>query len=338
MSGPRVGDRIDRYELMSPIGRGGVGAVYRVRHVLLGSEHALKVLLIDAATRRARLMREGRLQANLRHPNLVPVTDLVVQEGLLALVMDLVRGPSVEGLRSQQLTVPEIDALAAGVLSGAAVMHQHGTVHRDLKPANVLVEVVDGRVNALITDLGIAKLLLDDGAALSGGGEPITRSGLMLGTPGYMAPEQYRSARRVDARADVFSLGALLFRLAAGTSAFPARSWAEAYERASKGIRQPLSALRPDAPARWSQAIDAALRPDPEGRPADAAALRTLWLEESDPARIARFAKLRWPAERARLIPKPSWAAAEVTTLELPSPESGPPPVRPVPHRQAPSR
>ena len=334
MSGPRVGERIDRYELVSPIGRGGVGAVYRVWHVNLGSEHALKVLLIDAATRRARLMREGRLQANLRHPNLVPVTDLVAQDGLVALIMDLVRGPSIELLRSQHLTVAEIDSLATGVLSGAAVMHQHGTVHRDLKPANVLVEAVDGRVNALITDLGIAKLLLDD----TSGDEPITRSGLMLGTPGYMAPEQYRSARRVDVRADVFSLGALLFRLAGGIAPFPARSWAEAYERAVKGNRPRLSALRPDVPPRWERAIDAALSPDPAARPADAAELRTMWLEESDPSKIARFAKLRWPAERQRLIPKPSWEMATVSTLELPSPEVGPPPARPGPHRQAPGR
>lgn len=335
MSGPRVGERVDRYELMSPIGRGGVGAAYRVRHVLLGSEHALKVLLIDAATRRARLMREGRLQANMRHPNLVTVTDLVVQEGLLALVMDLVRGPSIEALRSQHLTIPEIDALATGILSGAAVMHQHDTIHRDLKPANVLVEVVDGRVNALITDLGIAKILLDD---TSGSGEPITRSGLMLGTPGYMAPEQYRSARRVDARADVFSLGALLFRLAGGIPAFPARSWAEAYERAQKGDRPRLTTLRPDAPGRWERAVDAALCPDPQGRPANAAELRTMWLEESDPSKIARVAKLRWPAERQRLIPQPRWAVAEVSTVELPSPESPPPPARPGPHRQSPPR
>lgn len=334
MSGPRVGERIDRYELMSSVGRGGVGEVFRVRHALLGSEHALKVLLIDASTRRARLMREGRLQANLRHPNLVPVTDLVVQDGLVALVMELVRGPSIELLRSQQLSVPEIDALATGVLSGAAAMHQQGTIHRDLKPANVLVEVVDGRVNTLITDLGIAKILFDDPS----GDEPITRSGLMLGTPGYMAPEQYRSARRVDARADVFSLGALLFRLAGGVSAFPARSWAEAYDRASKGNRPRLSALRPDIPARWERAIDAALSPDPQARPADAAALRTMWLEETDSTRITRHAKLRWPAERLRLIPKPSWAMAEVSTLELPSPEPGPPPARPGPHRQAPPR
>ena len=112
----------------------------------------------------------------------------------------------------------------------------------------------------------------------------------------------------------------------------------EVYERASKGARVQLKALRPDAPDRWERAIDAALSPDPDGRPADANALRTLWLEESDPAKIARFAKLRWPAERQRLIPKPTWTMAEVSTMDLPTPEPGPPSARPAPFRQAPPR
>src|SRR5690606_39000326 len=127
----------------------------------------------------------------------------------LALVMDLVDGPSLDDLMYQRrLSVAEVDELARGILAGVAEAHRHGFVHRDLKPANVLLKPIPGGFTPKVADFGIVKAL-----EVSGDGMHATRVGVAMGTPRYMAPEQVRDAKSVDQRADVFSLGAMFYEM-----------------------------------------------------------------------------------------------------------------------------
>src|SRR5262249_51361093 len=143
------------------IGEGGTATVYRVRHRVLGTWHALKVLHLSSERIRQRLMQEARVQAELRHPNVVGVTDVVEVDGEPGLVMELVPGVSLEILLgSSRLTLAQVDDLARGIFAGLAHAHAHGVIHRDLKPANVLLKPGrDGSVTPMVTDFGVAKVL-----------------------------------------------------------------------------------------------------------------------------------------------------------------------------------
>lgn len=189
--------------------------VYRVRHTRLGSRHALKVLTVTRPNVRKRLLREGRVQAELHHPNLVGVTDVLDIQGSPALLMEYVDGPSLEWvLRNHRLNLEEGLALFRGICSGVAEAHQRDLVHRDLKPGNVLLARRGEGWLPKVTDFGIAKIL-------QGSETPShTGSQVAMGTPAYMAPEQIRDARSVDQRADIFSLGVLLYELSTGVPPF----------------------------------------------------------------------------------------------------------------------
>ncbi|MEN0064547.1 MAG: serine/threonine-protein kinase, partial [Myxococcota bacterium] len=213
---PQVGDVIDRYAVLGTLGSGGMATVYRVRHTRLGTEHAMKVLHLGSATIRQRLVQEGRVQATLKHPNLVTVTDLVdLEGGAPGVVMELVLGPALD--RLLEVAPPDLkqaDHLARGILSGVEEAHRHQIIHRDLKPANILLEPKGETVVPKITDFGIAKVLESP--------EPgaLTRTGLVFGTPQYMSPEQMRNTKSVGPEADVFSLGAILYELVTHRRAF----------------------------------------------------------------------------------------------------------------------
>ncbi len=253
------------------IGRGGFATVYAARHVSLGSAHAIKVLPagVDEDAQK-RLIAEGRLQARLAHPNVVRVTDILELPDRLALVMDRVEGQSLRSLLDSG--APSLDvmlALAEGILSGASAAHTAGLIHRDLKPENVLVGP-DGVPK--ITDFGLARA---EDPTLRGA---VTRAGVGMGTPGYMAPEAYTDVARVDARADVFALGALLYELVSGQRAFPGgRGWFPLYKAACNGAYARLDPGRGGLAVWQVEAIHAALDPNPEGRPSDATALLSRW-------------------------------------------------------------
>ena len=235
-----TGTVIDRYAVEDLIGQGGMAVVYRVRHQQLGTLHALKVLMLPARSIRERLIQEGQVQARLRHPNIISVTDLVDVDGAPGLVMEYVPGPSLDGLlRQAALTVDQADLLARGLLEGVAAAHDFGLVHRDLKPGNVLLEVRKDRLIPKITDFGLVKLV----GAADAGGSMKTRSGLAMGTPCYMAPEQIRNAKGVDARADVFSLGALLYELVTGQRAFDGEDTFEIFSAVTSGYYEDPRAL-----------------------------------------------------------------------------------------------
>jgi len=269
-----AGTRVDRYQVEAMLGRGGMAVVYRVRHEHLGTAHALKILTIPSPSVRSRLLTEGRVQASLRHPNIVAVTDVVEVDGAPGLVLDFVAGPALDTLLARQrLTLEQADRIARDILAGVAHAHRAGLVHRDLKPGNVMLANHSDTMVAMVADFGLAKILASDTAAHQ------TRSGVAMGTPAYMAPEQIRDAKHVDERADVFSLGALLYELVTGARAFQGADTFELFSAVTSGSFAPLQERAPDLPPRMERAILAALRVNVEGRPPNAAALLDAWVD-----------------------------------------------------------
>ncbi|MCB9745693.1 MAG: protein kinase [Alphaproteobacteria bacterium] len=212
-----AGHTIDnRYEIEALIGEGGLAHVYRVRHVQLGSVHALKLLSWRQKGLAQRMLLEGRIQAQLKHPNVVSVTDVLNHDGQLGLLMEYVDHLPLPELleRRGHLSVDEALELFAQILAGVNTAHRAGVLHRDLKPQNILLARSPKGLMPKVTDFGIAKLMQDEAAEFH------TIGGVPMGTPGYMAPEQVTDSASVDARADVFSLGVILFELLTGVPAF----------------------------------------------------------------------------------------------------------------------
>ena len=210
------GDLVERYRVESILGQGGVAKVYRVRHTTLGTVHALKLLTVDHPVLRKRLLAEGKAQAQLSHPNVVPVRDVIEVDDCPALLMDFVAGRSLnEVLKSGPLTPSTAVALFRQVAQGVAYAHGEGLIHRDLKPANVLLDdTVDPPVPR-VADFGLVRVL-----DVEEGDTRHTRAGMAMGTPGYMAPEQVRDAQIADERTDIFALGAMLYTMVVGRPPF----------------------------------------------------------------------------------------------------------------------
>jgi serine/threonine-protein kinase len=263
----------NRYTVESELGRGGMAVVYQVLHHQLGTPCALKVLAISARTVRARLLREGQVQAALAHPNIVSVIDVVEVGDAPGLVMELVRGPSLEQLLAHaQLTLDQADDLAMGLFAGMSAAHARGLIHRDLKPANILCAITDGGLVPKVSDFGLAKIIGEESGTAT-----TTRSGTTMGTPAYMSPEQIRSARTVDKRADIFSMGAILYELVTRQRAFPGEDLLDIFNNVANGVFVPPRDLRPDIPDRMDLAIRGALAPDRDQRIRDCPTLRAIW-------------------------------------------------------------
>lgn len=263
-----AGAEVDRYDVLSKLGQGGMAVVYKVRHRQLGTLHALKVLTISTPSVRKRLLLEGRAQATLRHPNIVPVTDVIDVNGQPGLVMEYVDGPSLGALlRRHHLTVAQADELVQGILAGVARAHEHHLVHRDLKPDNILCAIHKGVMTPKVADFGLVKALTADAS------ETETRSGVTMGTPHYMAPEQIRNSKHVDHRADVWSLGVILYEMTCGVRPFHDEDMLGLFQKIAEGryVRSP------GLPDRMSQAIEAALQVDVTARIPDCEALLAVW-------------------------------------------------------------
>lgn len=247
--------------------------VYAVRHVRDGTERALKVLKVPHESIRRRLRTEGEAQMRLQHWNIVAVHGIVDVHGSPGLIMDWVEGSDLdERLAGRPIPLPEADRIARGILEAMSYAHTQGVIHRDLKPANILL--ANGR-EPRVTDFGLARLI--DGPDTD---MRATKSGVAMGTPCYMAPEQIRDAKSVDVRADVYSLGALLYELITGVRAYPGEDMLTVLTAVAKGDRQPVSMLAPRAPSRMHDAIDGALEVDPEQRIPDVATLLAVWTGE----------------------------------------------------------
>ncbi len=216
------------------------------------------------------------MQARMRHPNIAAVTDVVDIDGIPRLIMEFVRGSSLDVLLfNESLTMEQVDHLAEGIMKGVAAAHEAGTIHRDLKPANILLEVVDGVLTPKVTDFGLAK-------ALDGYTE--TAAGVMMGTPQYMAPEQIEDASTVDYRADVFSLGAMLYEMVSGERPFDGATVPQVLQKVLDNERKPISEVAPHIPMNRQRAIESALHPDREQRP-DVKTLLAWWVGKT-PAKV----------------------------------------------------
>jgi len=266
------GTIVDRYRVEARLGAGGMATVYRVTHTTLGTQHALKVLRWTDEELVQRLIREGRLQGTVNHANVLGVSDCVRIGDAPGLILEYISGWTLaELLAPEPLTPRQADWLARGILEGVAAAHEHGLVHRDLKPANILLSWEDGVPIPKIADFGLARAV--DAATLTGG---LTRGS--LGTPGYMAPEQVIDASAADHRADVFSLGAVLYELVTGRRAFGGDNVYAVLEAARNADYAPPT----DLPAAWEEAIRGALRSDPEKRIQTVQALWDLWSQHTE--------------------------------------------------------
>ena len=210
---PRVGRAIGGYRLEAPIGRGGMGVVYSAQHIALQRRAAVKVIapgLADTPGFRERFVREARVAAGLRHPNIVTVYDAGELDGELYLAMQYVDGPDLGAILQTRGRLPADEAVAIcrQVASALDVAHAAGLIHRDVKPPNVLLE----GATAYLTDFGLTK-------RIGAGDATLTRVGDVAGTLHYLAPEQVEG-RPVDARTDVYALGCLLYHCLVGDVPF----------------------------------------------------------------------------------------------------------------------
>jgi eukaryotic-like serine/threonine-protein kinase len=274
-SDPLVGRVLDgKYEIVAPLGTGGMGAVYRARRVLIGDEVAVKVLherLTGDEKLVERFRREARAAAQLHHPNVVTIHDYGEARGAQAfayIVMELVRGESLRELlrREGRLEARRAVSLMRDVCSGVGAAHRRGIVHRDIKPDNIIVTPADEdrpAESVKVVDFGIAKL-----RDMAAEGSTLTEAGMMVGTLFYMSPEQCKG-EPLDSRADVYSLGAMLHEMLAGTPPFSASNLTSLIFKHVSEPPPPLPEDLPVPPA-LRAAVLRALAKNPDDRPRDA--------------------------------------------------------------------
>jgi serine/threonine-protein kinase len=268
------------YRIAGKIGAGGMGVVWRAVDTKLDRDVALKFLPHDAmadAIRRERFIREARAASALNHPNIVTIYEINSFEGADFIAMELVRGQSLLDLVRGHRRVAPAQAVAYGIqiAEGLAKAHRAGIVHRDIKPANIMVSD-EGLVKIL--DFGLAKL--SDAAPQTGSGDEtqtmvpqLTKAGVASGTVGYMAPEQL-SGDAVDARADIFSAGVVLYELVCGARPFRGASHAEIFRAVLAAEPPPIGSLAPNVPAPLVQVVSRCLEKSPEARYANASELK----------------------------------------------------------------
>ena len=254
-----------RYALEGELGHGGMATVYAAREVQLDRTVAIKVLNADVAMAvgSVRFAREIRLAARLQHPHVVPVLAAGEAAGLPYYVMPLVRGASLrERLRREQcLTLAAAAAIVLEVGGALAYAHRCGIVHRDVKPENILL---DEQGHALVADFGIARAL--GAAAADEGVGALTATGLALGTPAYMSPEQGAADRNVDARSDVYSLACVLYEMLAGEPPYTAPTPLAVIAKHHTAPLPSVRLARADVPLAVDLALQRALAKDPAAR------------------------------------------------------------------------
>ncbi|MEO8586197.1 MAG: protein kinase [Acidobacteriota bacterium] len=260
-----AGQKLGPYEILTPLGAGGMGEVYRARDARLRRELAIKVLppeLASDADRRQRFEQEARAASGLNHPNIVTIFDIGSDDANVFIAMELVDGKNLrEVLLSGALPTRRLLDIACQIADGLAKAHTAGIVHRDLKPENVMVSK-DGVVKIL--DFGLAKLLKEQPE----GGTDVptaTRAGTVMGTVGYMSPEQ-ASGRVLDFRSDQFSLGSILYELASGKRAFERSTGAETLTAIIREEAEPLGRLNASVPGPFRWLVERCLQKDPEER------------------------------------------------------------------------
>jgi serine/threonine protein kinase len=299
-----------RFRLMRPLGEGGMGKVWLATHLGLGRDVALKVLhrTVHAVDdHRKRFEREAQALGRLVHPGIVQALDFgTMEDGRHFLAMEYVDGETLSTRLEGGRTVSWQQALAliTPVVDALAYAHGQGVLHRDLKPDNLMIDRATGQV--LILDLGLARIAqpLDGDSSLFG----LTDAKMALGTPAYSAPEQLRG-ELMDERADLYGVGAILFRLVAGTPPYPGQGLAEVVAGQRSGPPPELAQVAPDRsrPKAFDRLVRELLQNDPARRPASAARVAERLRKLSAP-RTARW----WPALVGGAITAAAAVAASV--------------------------
>ena len=287
-AGGRVPARISHYTIARELGHGGMGVVYAARDERLERNVALKTMAspVGDDTARQRFWREARSAASVNHPNICQIYEIGEDRGELFIAMELLDGESLaDRLGRGAVSVSDTVSIAFGILAALSELHARGIVHRDLKPSNVFLT----RYGVKVLDFGLAHTELDASTLMLTG---LTTAGVMMGTPRYMAPEQVRG-ERVDARCDLFAMGALLFEMLAGRPAFDGRTAVEVLHATLH--EQPPALTGSPAVAAVDRVIHRALAKDPGDRPPSA----------------------QWMAEQLRAIPDIEGGAAPTLARAL---------------------
>jgi pimeloyl-ACP methyl ester carboxylesterase len=287
-----IGTRLGPFEVVAPVGAGGMGEVYRARDTRLGRDVAVKVLpshLSESAEARARFEREARVVSGLNHPHICVLHDLGREGDIDYLVMELIEGESLaERIARGPLPTTEVQRIGAEVADALDRAHRAGVVHRDLKPGNVMLS----KSGAKLMDFGLAREgrlrgVLSVASSVPGGisqsptiATPLTAEGALVGTSHYMAPEQLEG-HEADARSDLWALGCVLYEMATGRRAYDGSTPASLISSIMKDEPRPVIELAPLAPPGLDRVIRACLAKDPEQR----------WQSAHDLALA-----LRWPA------------------------------------------
>ena len=323
MTGPQtdthVGRKLGAYRLERLLGKGGMGAVYLATDTMLDRPCAVKVLSGPAAgtpERRRRFVREGRAAARLQHPNIAAIFSAGEDDGIAYIAMEYIPGASLrERLRAGTVSDDQALLWLRQLADALAHAHASGVVHRDIKPENLVIDDTTGTLKVL--DFGLAKLAEEeidavDGEAITHEGPFMTHAGVILGTPGYMAPEQMRG-EPAGPSSDIFAVGCVAYELFTGRGPFAARTPVDVIARAARVEFDPLPDVRPDLAASIIGTIELCLEEDPSRRLIDGGALRAaLAVVSSD----AMSAVNRGPV------------SGEAVTIASP-PAGGPPPSTP---------
>jgi len=318
---PKPGDTVaGKYLLESMLGQGGMGAVFRARHTLTDRKVALKWMLPDdqaGAAAVQRFLREARAMGRIDHPSVVGVLDVGVEGDAAYLVMELLRGSSLRDVieASGKLSVPDAIARLLPAMEGVAAAHAAGVVHRDLKPDNLFCVAASGsdRPTTKVLDFGVSKLQGDRFAAPGAPGSgAITHTGAMVGTPAYMAPEQVRGDKTIDARTDVWALGAILYEAISGQLPFAHETLGQTIVAIATMAPPRIESHVANVPLPLADAIHRALEKDLDAR----------WLS------VEAFARAILPFAAGA-----TFTAPRPTSVRPPAPASGDtnPPLEPSP-------
>ena len=296
--------RLGPYEILSPIGAGGMGEVYKATDTRLERMVAIKVLpehLAESPERKARFEREAKAISQLNHPNICTLYDIGEQDGVGYLVMEYIEGETLaERLKRGALTLAEALEYGIQILDGLETAHRAGIVHRDLKPANVMLT----KSGVKLLDFGLARLMTADSVADASDAptrqKDLTKEESFIGTLHYMSPEQLEG-RGADARADIWAFGALLHEMLTGEKACTGASQASLIAAILEREPTPVSELRSDASKALDRAVRRCLEKDPDDRWQTAKDLREelRWVGE---ARIEDPVQKSLSAGKARFL------------------------------------
>src|SRR5579864_9387740 len=267
-----LGKRLGPYEILSAIGAGGMGEVYRARDTRLDRIVAIKVLPTHLANRselRERFEREARTIASLNHPHICTLFDIGQQDGIEFLVMEYIEGETLaQRLAKGPLPLEQVLRYAIEIADALDKAHRKGITHRDLKPGNIMLT----KSGTKLLDFGLAKLAQEAAPVTSDSQlptmkDPITAQGTILGTLQYMAPEQVEGKMdQIDARTDIFAFGVVVYEMATGKKAFEGKTQASLIAKILETDPPPLSSLQPMTPPALDRVVKRCLAKEPDDR------------------------------------------------------------------------